>query len=72
MGSIEMEKRMTASQAKTAMGEAMCKVMGLPIERTKAGHLTVKTKRALNAAGYYWFPSERVWRRPGVTGGAVV
>ena len=58
-----MAKEMTINQAKEIMGEALCRVLGIPRGLTSTGKLTVKTKRMLNAAGYYWFPGLRVWKK---------
>lgn len=54
-------KQVTVKQAKTIVGKAMCEVLGIPVKLTKAGHLSRETAKALNQAGYYWFPGRRVW-----------
>lgn len=60
-----MAKEMTINQAREVIGEAMCRVLGIPRGMTKTGKLTVKTKRLLNERGYYWFPGLRVWKQRG-------
>lgn len=52
---------MTISQAKHHLGKALAESLGIHAEMTSTGHLTVKTGRAINAAGYYWFPGRRCW-----------
>lgn len=54
---------MTTSQAKHHLGKALAESLGIDVQMTRAGHLSVKTGRAINAAGYYWFPSRRCWDR---------
>lgn len=52
---------MTTFQAKHHLGKALAESLGIEPQTTPSGQLTAETRRAINAAGYYWFPSRRSW-----------
>ena len=66
---------MTNFQAKHHIGKALAESLGIDVQVTQSGQLTAETRRAINAAGYYWFPSRRCWDKlqphPDTTAAAV-
>jgi len=52
---------MTTFQAKHHIGKAVAESLYIDVQVTQSGQLTAETRRAINAAGYYWFPSRRCW-----------
>lgn len=66
---------MTNFQAKHHIGKALAESLGIDVEVTPSGQLTAETRRAINAAGFFWFPSRRCWDKltpqPDTTAAAV-
>lgn len=52
---------MTTNRAKHHIGKALAESLGIAVEATPSGQLTRDTCKAINAAGYYWFPGRRTW-----------